>query len=313
MAKGSSDKIPVILLFTHMPSTRVFLKRAFGENYYLLEVDDTKEALEKLLSTKIIAMILDDKVREPLIPFLRKVREVAHLKELPILIISSNLKKSYMHEMMTAGATEFLREPLAQEEIDEKIIQAIQTQSIQKKIGPLAKSLSQNLPIIPTRKLSQSRISPHDRILKLVTAAIDNKQVISLLIVGFDSIGKLKEKWDIEGVKEFNQVVEEHLKTLVRPQDEVINTSEDRFIIVLPKTSNTAAKILAEDIEANIKDMKFKLQKGTVRLPFSIGVVSLSEKDADKKEAYNYLEKMLKTGEEDLEKAKRIRSRIVDT
>ena len=69
MAKSSSDKVPVILLFTDTGSTRVFLKKIFKDDYFILEVDSPKEVLDKTKTTKLEVIIIDDKLKIDL-PFL---------------------------------------------------------------------------------------------------------------------------------------------------------------------------------------------------------------------------------------------------
>lgn len=313
MAKVSSDKVPVILLFTDIGSTRVFLKKTLHEDYYILEVDSPKELLDKVKTTKLEVIIIDDKLKIDLSFLLKQIRTLPNTKHLPILVITSNLKRSYMKELLTAGATEFLREPLEDTEVLVRIVTATQLQSVHQKLGPIAQSLSQQLPTLAGKKLSGSRVSIHDQALKEINKAIQNKQSISLLMVDIDHLEKVKTRWGEPALLELLDSIEKHFNSLLRTQDVLINPTQDRYIVVLPKTSETAAKILAANIEDSFKISKFTTQKGTVRLPISIAVVTLSEKDMHLTDAYQYLEKMLSTGEANLEKAKKIGKRIVSS
>lgn len=313
MAKSSSDKIPVILLFTDVGSTRVFLKKIFKDDYYILEVESAKELLEKIKTTKIEVIIIDDKLKIELPFLLKESRSLPNTKHLPILIITTNLKKSYMKGILTAGATEFLHEPLDEIEVLKRIQMATQTQSMQQKLGPIAQSISQNLPSLTGKKLSSSRVSVHDQVLKEVNHALQNKQTISLLMVDIGHLEKVKIRWGESILMELIELIEKHLRTLLRTQDILINATEERYVVILPKTSETAAKILTETIEESFKSMRFTTKKGTVRLPVSIAVITLSDKDLYLSDTYQSLEKMLKTGEVNLEKAKQIGKRIVSS
>ncbi|MCH9630149.1 MAG: Response regulator PleD [Chlamydiia bacterium] len=312
MLNTPSDKLPVVLLLSSKASTRVFIKQTLFDKYYVLEVEDEIEALEKLKRTKIEIVIVQDRLMTLSVQdFLRKAREDKTIKHLPILVISGNLKKSYMSELITAGATDFLREPLEKEELFTRIKHATKSQSIHKKIGPIAQSISSSAASMKGKSLSDLKVSVRDRALKEVTKALDNKEVISLLMVDIDNTEKVKARWGELALEELLSSVQKHLSTQIRPQDIITNATSERFVIILPKTSKTAAEIIAEDVQASFKEKRFKTKKGTVRLTISIGVVSLSDKDVDTFSAYDSLETMLETGDSYLKKAKQIGNRIV--
>jgi diguanylate cyclase (GGDEF)-like protein len=316
MVKSVFDPIPIILLFTHSGSTRVFFKKTFREAFYILEVNSSSEVIEKLMSTKIEFVILDDKLAISLQELLKQIRVFPNLKQIPVLILSSNLKKSYMKELLTCGATEFLREPLDKETVLVTMNSATQLQAVQHKVSPLVQSIAQQLPSLAGKnvggkKLASSRVSIHDLALKEINKAIQNKQSISLLMINADHLDKVEIRWGKPALEELLEKVEAALKALLRPQDILTHPNPERFIVILPKTSSNAAKILAENMKEGLEHMKFTTQKGTVKLPVVIGVVTLSEKDMHAEDGYTHLETMLNTGEAYLEKAKKIGKRIV--
>lgn len=309
MAKSSSDNLPVILLLSDSGSIRVFLKKTFGEEFYLLEVDSEQEVLEKLTTMKIKAVIFDDKTKINLHLLCQKIRNTPTLKEIPLIIISNNLKRSYMQELITAGASEFLREPLEDDVVLKTIKLATKSKAMEKKLAPLAQALSKQTPT--ETKLCKSRVSVHDRALKEISKALEEKSSISLLMIAIDHIEKVEQRWGALALKELLEKVEQHMRLMLRPQDILINTSNERFVILLPITSQTAANILAENIEESFKGVKFTTHKGSVKPTLSISVVTLSDKEMKTTDAYQYLESMLTTGEAYLEKAKKIGHRIV--
>ena len=313
MAKISSDKLPVILLLTHVGATRVLLKKIFDEEYFILEVDYPKEALEKAKSTKLEVIILDDKTQFALDDLCKEIRLIPSLKNIPILIISNNLKRSYLKELVTAGANDFLHEPLDQEAIHDRIESVIQKHSMQQKLGPLALGISKQAATLSDKKLCSSRVSVHDKALQEIRRALEAKQSISLLMINIDQMEKVQTRWGELAAEELLASIEEHLVKHARAQDICLRATQERFILILPKTSQTAANLLAETIEESFENTKFTTHKGSVRLTVSIGVVSLSETDNSTTDAYDYLQKMLKTGEQHLEKAKKIGQRIVSS
>lgn len=314
MAKASSDKLPVVLLLSNKASTRVTIKKSLYEHYYVLEVEDELEALEKLKRMRVAVAIVEDKLYKLTVKdFLKMARVIDSIKDLPILVISGNLKKSYMTELITAGATDFLREPLEPSELFKRIEHAAKSQSLQKKMGPIAKGLSQRVASTKGRSLSDLKVSVRDKALKAVTKALDEKQSISLLMVDVDHTQKVKERWGPDALSELLTLVATYLKSQIRVQDILTNATDERFVIILPNTSKTAAEIIAEEMQANFKEHKFSTTKGVVKLTVSIGVVSLSDKQVDTHSAYDSLETMLEAGDTYLKKAKDIGNRIVSS
>jgi diguanylate cyclase (GGDEF)-like protein len=289
----------------------VLLKKIFNEEYFVLEVDYPKEVIEKVKSTKLEVIILDDKTQFALDELCKEIRLIPSSKNVPILIVSNNLKRSYLKQLVTAGANDFLHEPLDQEAIHDRIESVIKKYSMQQKLGPLALGISKQPPHLNDKKLCSSRVSIHDTALQEIRRALEAKQSISLLMINIDQITKVQQRWGALAAEELLTSIEAHLVKHARAQDVCLPATQERFILVLPKTSQTAAKLLAETIEESFKNRKFTTYKGAIRLTISIGVVSLSETDDPATDAYDYLQKMLKTGEQHLEKAKKIGQRIV--
>lgn len=312
MLNTPSDKLPVVLVVSDKPATKVFIRRALHSNYYVLEVSNGLEALDTLKRTKIEVVIIQDHLPYLSIQeFCMQTRTLPMSEDLSILVISGNLKKSYMKELMTAGATDFLREPLDQEDLFKRIEYASKTKQVEKKIGPLAKSIPTLALNKQRKKLGDLKVSERDKVLKEISKALETKESISLLMLDFDHIDTIKERWGKPILEDLFSLVQSHLTTKLRAQDLVFLAEEGRFLIILPKTSKTAATLIAEDIQESFKEKKFATTKGVVKLTFSIGVVALQDLAKSGQSAYDYLEGMLKTGDSYVNKAKKIGNRIV--
>jgi diguanylate cyclase (GGDEF)-like protein len=310
MSKTPSDKLPTLLLCTDAEDIVFFFKTLLDEEYPILHVTNDKDCLETLSTTKIAVIIIDDKIKGALPILLQTIKKLPDAKSLPILVISAHLQKSYMKTILTAGATEILREPLEKEAVLASITRAMHTQTVQQKLLPLSQSLSHR-ESSPEKKLSGTRITVHEQGLGEIHKALKLKQSISLLMLDIEYLETVKKRWGDVALQELLHLIDAHLKTLLRPQDLVIHTLQHRYVIILPKTSDTAAKILGETVEESFKNTPFTLSHGKVQLPISIAIVTLLDKDMHIIDAYQHLEKMLSTGEARLEKAKTIGKRIV--
>ena len=313
MPPSFSDKLPVAILFTQSGSTRVFFSKLFRDNFFLLEVDSEKELLEKLYSMQIVFTILEEKHIHNITSLLKKIKAEPSSKEMPVLVITNNLKRSHMQDLLTSGATDFIRTPFDQEIILQTIDAATKYKTIEKKLGPLAKTLSENLLLSGSQTLQKGKISVHDKALKHILKALETKHAISLLMIDTHQLEAVIKRWGEEGAEELLHNIQTHLSSFLRPQDTLEQISKKRLVIILPSTSKEAATIFAENIQENLKDHKFTTSKGSVKLHLSIGVVSLTQAQLESKDAYENLETMLKTGESYLEKAKELGSKIVSS
>lgn len=306
----SSDKLPVALLIINQATDRVFFKRVLGQEYIVIEANEALDALEKIKTNRVSVVVTHDKLSQmKMFDFCQNVRHID--KDLPLLIYSGNLKKSYVKELLTAGATDFLREPLNDEEVYSRISSAIQSQNLKKKMSPLAQSIHQSSTVPQSKKLEKKRFSLRDQAVRAIKDAVKEKESLSLLLVSIDHFEKIKLRWGEPALEELTELVHAHLSTCLRKQDLLTHVTNEKFIIILPKTSKTAATILAEEIKDSFKQEKFRTKKGTVRLTISIGLTALDKKQAEITDAYDYLDAMLKTGEDYLIKAKQIGNRIV--
>ncbi len=311
MSKSFLDKLPVILLYTESGSARVFFNHLLTDEYYLVEVESEKELLEKIQSMKIYAVIIDDSIKIQLPYLCKKIKEDPSAKSTPVLIISNNLKRSYLQELLSSGATDFLRTPLDEETVKLTLKNSVKHKSIEKKLGPLAQSLSQNLTLSSEKILCKTRIHLPNQAFKQIIDLLNGKHELSLLMIDIDVMDKVHQRWGDEGAQELLFEIEKFLKSQIREQDFLCEISKKRLVIILPSTTQSAANIFAENIQNSIKEHKFTTSKGSVKLKITIAVVSLTKEQILEKDAYLHLENLLTTGEAYLEKAKILGGRIV--
>jgi PleD family two-component response regulator len=311
MAKVASDKLPVIVLYSKSGSARVFLKKLFQENYFLIEVSSTKEALEKIATTKTFAVIFDEKTKIDLHQICKEIRKLPESEEITILIISNNLKKSFMKDLIKSGASDFIREPLEETQVLETLERAKKTKSLEKKITPIASSLSQSILAGAQTSLCKTRISIHDSVIKQIIKTLEAKKHLCLILISLSHIDKVQERWGSEALNDLNIKVKERLIGFLRAQDLLFSISSSIYLILLPSTSKLAAEITAEEVEKDFQSNKFTTAKGSVRLPVSLSTFSLTDDELKTNKAYENLEKMLTKGEDYLEQTKKISSKIV--
>ncbi|BDY13489.1 GGDEF domain-containing protein [Hydrogenimonas cancrithermarum] len=125
-----------------------------------------------------------------------------------------------------------------------------------------------------------------------------NNWPAGLILMDIDRLAKINEKY---GYDAGNQVLKHFatvLKETVRDSDLVARFDDDRFALLLPDCDAKNAKKVIQRIQARILEAPPKIEKSTIKIPFSSGVVSFNGKVAK-------LNHMLKRAGEALEAAKR--------
>lgn len=311
MAKISSDKLPVIVLFSKKSSTRVFFKNFCHDLYFLLEVSNTETLLEKLQQLKIFALVIDEKVTSHLFELIEHIRKKNPKEAFPLFVISSELKKSYITKMSLAGVSDFLREPLTKEPLMASLEKWEKTKEYENKIGPLSKSL----PSLASGKnvLKEKKLLLPSSALAKIKETLEAKSSLSLVFVETATLKKVKEEWGDEACSECEKKLKNYLSEFLRPQDLLLDVTFGKYAFLLPSTSFSASNLLMETLKESFQEKKFQIAKGKVKISLSIAIVTLKEDQLKSEETLSSLEKMLLTGEAYLEKAKTLGQRIVSS
>jgi diguanylate cyclase (GGDEF)-like protein len=244
------------------------LKRALKDSH-LIERSDLKSTLELLRTTRVDLVILDGKVNEGhSFETAEKIRS-AVLIDTPILLITSNIKKSFVQAALRAGITDFLHEPLDKNEIEQRIAVAFKNQDKPKKITQIARRST-------PRMKSLMPLSKHkflsDQAIKEIAKARQSSTIISLLMIELDELKKIPSSKSSIALSHLKKILEQNL----RKNDLLIPQAPGQFILLLPRTSQRAAEIIAETIRTEVLRTSF-----SIPLSVSIGLISLTPSAAD--------------------------------
>ncbi|MFA6118306.1 MAG: response regulator [Parachlamydiales bacterium] len=111
-----NDRIKTALIITEDLNTKSFLRKTLGNLYHLIETEKLENVLSIAENTKIDLVIIDNVIDPSLeIPFQLKKRK--KLFTVPIILITSNLKKSFKEKAIKAGVFDFLYSPIREEEL----------------------------------------------------------------------------------------------------------------------------------------------------------------------------------------------------
>ena len=265
---------PYLVVLSESAIKCATIHKALKDSFQIKEVDSSKDLFETLQFGKIDFLIIDDKTPGiKVLDILKRFRIIPGQEETPVIVITSKLKKSSTQQLIKAGATDFLREPFDEDAISHRVEMTSRYQTTHEKMGKLSTFLQHSTPNA-TPKTLEKRLVVDDRSLKAISKAKDKKHNLSVLMVEIDQWDKITSKDKLPSIV---KNLEGHIKKFIRKQDIINAIGKGKFLIVLPKTSQTAAHIFAENIQEGLKEHHVLKSVDGLNLTLSIGLVDITD------------------------------------
>ncbi len=276
------DQLSQLVIYSKSALKTSFFKDLLHKEYQIHHVTSESELFTKLTNLTVDLIIIDGQIDGSCIHNL--CIQIRHQKEYavtPILLISNHLKKSIIQKYLQAGVSDFIDEHLEREEVYQRIESVKQLQKTELKVSQITQSFSSHE--LSTEDLS-TRIIIDEHVMQVMQSAYDEKSPLSLLLI------------EMEDLK-LNTSFHAHLEKLMRPQDVFIKIGGYKFMVIMPKTSKSAAYFIAENIQHDAK-----------QFTFTIALVNLKEAQQN---IYLSVKQLLTLATSYLEVGKKTGSRII--
>jgi two-component system cell cycle response regulator len=303
-------KLPTLLLVTDNPLVRAFFEGVTAklEDHSLIIVSSKLEALDYLDKSYISVVIIDEKTPNlDLTELCKAIRGLKEYHHTPVLVITGHLKKSFIRNLIKSGATDFLREPLEEDEFLARMEVAGEVMDTQAKMTSLSMRLSSTA---PSNSTLENRIAVDDRANRIVGQALNEKTQLALLLLEMDQYPQILNTRGENVAHALTLDFEDHLKKLIRKQDLMYNQGKGKFAVFLPKTSCKAAVFIAENIHEYLDSEIFSAGNIRFTISVSIGVATLEKSGAETKSAAVNLERLFESVKEHLAQAKHKKNKI---
>ena len=307
------NSLPLALVITKDLVKFSFLKDALKNMFSLIHAEDSLEGLDWLKGTTVEILILDPPaLLHPLENICSKVQKITKTKYLPILLISNSLKKSAVLGALNAGVSDFLHEPLDALEIHERVSVYLHSKLISKKMK-LVRSKIKESPLIPRNsKKFFEKTFIRDKTLQTIAAAKKGTVPLSVLMIHLDSFSHLQETLDENAKQEILTFLESFLKKRLRKYDTMTLEGPGQYLLLLPKTSQSAARAIAEDIRKEISTTTIVTSVKEVIVTVSIGVVSFEKELSKSAKDFEQFDLCLERVKKSLVRSQKKGNRIVE-
>ncbi len=279
------------LVISNDPGKSYFFKKELKGIYSILEVENEEEGLQWIKTTDIEIILLDYlSIEGSLAAFCSETKALVFPKIIPILLISPMIKKSFAEDAIKAGVSDFLHEPLHAEELHERIAVQLAPPFLNKKVKNIRNKIRQASLIPKNAALLLDRTLIRDTTLKKIVETKKTDTPLSVFTIHLDSLKKLQKEVGEQGVFEITEQLETLLKLNLRQKDFLITESPGQYLLLLPRTSPTAGKIIAEEIRRTISSTPLATSTTDILVTVSIGIISFGKELSTSAEAFDKFE-----------------------
>ncbi len=307
-----STPLPHALVVSIHSTKIAIVKRALQGLYHVIAAESSFSALDWLRHEPIQLIILDQKsLSSEWSSLCAHIRSLPGYDKIPILLISSNHKKTFYLEALHHGITDFIGEPLDSAEVSERVLIASQAQPLNKKMALVSKKFSKKTAASSIQPPLTKRLIITEALFKKISDAVHTQHPLCLLMLEIDQWHKMERGLSEREIRGLNTQIETFLKKQLREQDLLLSQGGSQFLILLPKTSHRAGVLIAENLRIDAHKEVFKLKGDDLFLTFSIGCSAYDNKTPLKETTYEHFEKLLTKVAQSLKKAQRKKNRII--
>ncbi len=298
-----------ILLVDDSIRTRLLLEKALEEAGYnnLATASSAAEAFEILgLYDPAVEVDVDLIIMDILMPGMdgieacSHIKEQAHLRDIPVILITSKNETGFLKEAFKAGAVDYIVKPLDKVEL----LVRVRSLLLLKEEMDRRKTREQEL-LEVTRMLAEANHKLKEQTAMDGLTGIANRRrfeqfyekewkrslrdatPISLIMADIDLFKAFNDHYGhLAGDECLKKVARALVQVVKRPGDLVARYGGEEFIIVLPGTDQAGALVVAEELRQAVTDLNIRHAYSRVsdRITVSLGVATRIPKAVDERE-----------------------------
>ena len=261
--------------------TQKMIQKMFTrKGYPVVSVNDGLEAWE-LLKNRYFPIVITDWHMPKMngIELCKKIRETNFPGYVFTILLTSRDSKADIIEGLEAGADDYLTKPLDYHELTARLKAAERILSLERSLHESNDSLKKALEEIKVLSITDSLTGAFNRRYMLEYMEVELKRSkrydhsFAFIMCDLDHFKSINDTYGhatgdkvlIDFVKSLKEVIRDDL-------DLVFRYGGEEFAVVLPVTSISEAKILAERLRFHIEQRKIKIKEKTIKITASFGV-----------------------------------------
>lgn len=267
-----------LALITDTTYYPIYFKKKLDELYHITPLDAQGFTLEDLKFVFADVIVIDDKSFDSnIFKLLTQIRRMPNYHDKPIIIITAKLKKTHIDLLIKAGANDFIREPLEDKDVLDRLKNVEKYQVMSSKLHALAGKMTSSK---DTTSSLKDRFLLNKIALQPIYRTIKEGGYISVMFISVDQKQRLTE----QGFDEMSN----YLKLSLKDDDLLFALGSGIFLIICDNTAAKKGFMIAESLKNDVSSKEFSTANGKEKFTLSIGIA------AQKKPPYQDLKDMIR-------------------
>ncbi len=216
--------------------------------------------------------------------FMQQFLSIEHNEHVPVVVVTIDEKQSTLHDMLDAGATDFIRKPVDEEELLARCRNLLRMRSYQ---GELQKTV-ERLHVMATIDSLTGACNRRHFLDRLETELARSKRYGEPLSIAMLDADHFKAVNDAHGHAVGDAVLKaltDACVEMLRRHDIVGRLGGEEFAICMPETTMDKAQIVCDRLRENIAGLNVKSGGASVQFTVSMGVTQFQHEE-DTTEAF---------------------------
>jgi PleD family two-component response regulator len=253
---------PCIVLISDTPFYSLFFHKHLSDSYHFYLVSASGFSIEKLLGVSFAVLIVDDgELGDRVFALCREFRKRAEFAPIPLLVITRQLKKSYLDRLIKAGANDFIREPLEEEDVKERLKDVERYRLLQEKLDGVTSHFfhhpGEGGDLHTYYLVNRVALTP-------VLKTIKEGGPVCIGVISIDQSHRLGP-----GASE---LIGKYLKSQLRTTDVLFSLGIGTYMFFLNQTSSRSGFLIAETLRDSIYFNQFEISGEMRSFTISIGI-----------------------------------------
>jgi len=267
-----TQHLPIALIVVDDRHKSALINRALKNMLNIFETQESFGAVEWLKHFQASIIILDEAALTKTWPlFVQHIRRLPEYTTVPLLLITNNLKKTFMTQALHDGITDFLIDPLDAKEVYQRVLVHMKNSPIANRVALLTKKI----PRSSLQKIDVSlpkRFLVTEEVIRRIAQSRTAERPLALVMIEIDRFHELEEKYKAEKMQKLLDQCMALFKTHLRRNDFLLPQSGARFLLIFPHTSHRAAVAIAEMIRKEVESTIFSINSSRISLTLSMGL-----------------------------------------
>ena len=264
--------LPIILVVVDDYRKSTLINKALKNTFNLFETQESFGAVEWLKHFQASAIILDEAALTKTWPlFVQHIRKLPDYAEIPILLITNNLKKTFTTQALHYGITDFLLDPLDLDQVYQRMLVHLKSSPIAKRVA----LLTNKIPRSSLQKMDVSlpkRFFVTEEVIRRIAQSRTAQSPLALVMIEINRFSEIEEKYKAEKAHKLLDQCISLFKTHLRKNDFLLPQGGARFLLIFPHTSHRAAVAIAEMIRKEAESTTFSINSSRISLTLSMGL-----------------------------------------